>query len=149
LAENELKVHIISTKDLRVEKEVKLEIPGFYKKMPVDFYTFKKYDKPSENYQKDIEYWQTAYSRIQKVIIEDNFLILQMRTVSDQLKKFALLFYNAENFKLEKIIFSNDLLLGARDGKYYFYANGDPGRDEEAEDFIIHIYSFGDKNEKK
>ena len=72
-----------------------------------------------------------------------------MRTCEAKLKKFALLFYNAENFKLERTIFTNDLLLGAKDGKYYFYANGDPGRDEEAEEFIIHIYSFGDKNEKK
>jgi hypothetical protein len=52
------------------------------------------------------------------------------------------LFYNTKTFKLERTILINDRLLGIRDGKYYFYANGDPKYDEEADECIIKIYSF-------
>ncbi|MFC2156109.1 hypothetical protein ACFLRB_06445 [Acidobacteriota bacterium] len=149
LPENELTVHLISLKELQVEKVVKLEIPEFYKKMPADFYAWKMYNKPNESLRKDFETWKTSYSRINKVVTADDYLVLQMRTCSDKLKKFALLFYNANTFKLEKTIFINDLLINTRDSKYYFFANGDPGRDEEAEDVKIHICSFRGKAKKK
>jgi len=150
LSENELKVHLIPIKDLEVKRVVDLQIPSFYRKMPPDFYMLNDshVDAP-DVFVRDLEKWQTEYSRIHKVLVEGDYLVLQMRTCDPKLKKFALLFYNADTFKLEKTILTNDYLLGARNGRYYFFANGDPGRDEEAEDLIIHIYSFGIKNEKK
>ncbi|MCK4766736.1 MAG: hypothetical protein KAW12_31385 [Candidatus Aminicenantes bacterium] len=142
IPENELKVILISVKELEVKKEIKLEAPQFYKKMPVDFYTWKEYLKlPKNSFEIDLQKWKSAYCRINKVIIEDNYLVLQVRTRSEQLKKFALLFYNPETFKLEKTIYTDDLLLGSRNGKYYFFAGGDPAFDE-VDDFTIHIYSF-------
>ena len=141
LSENELKVHVVSLKELKVEKEVVLEIPKFYKKMPDGFYGWKKYEGSDKGFTRDIEYWKTSYSRINKVIIEGDFLVLQIRTCSENLKKFALLFYNAANFKLEKTIYTDDLLLCSRKGKYYFFAGGDPGLDDEADEFKINIYS--------
>jgi len=150
IAENELKVHLIPIKDLEVKRVVDLQVPSFYRKMPPDFYILNNshVDAP-DVFVRDWEKWQTEYSRIHKVLVEGDYLVLQMRTCDPKLKKFALLFYNADTFKLEKTVFTNDYLLGARAGRYYFFANGDPGRDEEAEDLIIHIYSFGIKNEKK
>ena len=149
LVENEMKVHVVGLKDLSIKKEVNLETPGFYKKKPDEFYSPKGKTGAGKNYLSVLEHWKTSYSRINKVIVEDSFLLLQVRTCSEKLKRFALLFYNAGNFKLEKTIYTDDLLLGVKEGKYYFFAGGDPGRDEEAEDFIINVYSFGEKSEKK
>jgi hypothetical protein len=143
LKENELKVSLISSKTLDVVKEINLEVPSFYKKMPDNFYTFKKYPQVKD-YLVDLENWATGYSRISKVLVEGNYLVLQIKTCSDKLKNYALLFYNADTFKLEKTIFMDDYLLGARNGKYYFFANGDPGLDENTDECIINIYSFKD-----
>ena len=41
---NELKLIMISPETLEVQKEIPLEIPGFYKKMSDDVYVFKKYN---------------------------------------------------------------------------------------------------------
>jgi len=143
MAEDELKVHEISPEKLEVTKEIALKIPDYYKKMPEDFYVYKKeYFNPSSSMDKDIEYWRTSYSGIVDVIIEDGYLVIQTRTGDAKLKKFALLFYDLETFELKHTVFIDDMLLGSRAGKYYFYANGNPGIDEEADKCIINIYTF-------
>ncbi|MGE5344107.1 MAG: hypothetical protein ACM3SY_21790 [Candidatus Omnitrophota bacterium] len=142
LIENELKVTLISSKTLEIVKEVPLEIPAFYKKMPEDFYTFKKYAQSGNEFHLDLETWSMGYSKITNCCTTDKHLVLQIRTCNDKLKKFALLFYNAETFKLENTVFIDDFFLGYKDGKYYFFANGDPGRDDNTDDCIINIYAF-------
>jgi hypothetical protein len=148
MAENELKLIIIDPETLEVKKEIPLETPSFYKKMPDDFYAFKKYHEP-DDYRKDVEYWKSSYSRITKFINEGDYFVISLRTCSNQLKKFALLFYNGHNFKLEKTIFIDDFLLDARQGKYYFFANGNPGQDEDTDKCLINIYAFKEKNDEK
>ncbi|UCH97251.1 MAG: hypothetical protein JSV88_10480 [Candidatus Aminicenantes bacterium] len=144
LFENELKVYEIPLEKLEVTKEVKLEIPSFYKKMPEDFYMFKRYTN-TKDFVKDIQYWMTSYSRIINVLIEDGLLVLQLRTCKEELKKFALLFYDADSLELKKTFFIDDFLLGARKGIYYFYANGRPGLDDDIDECIINLYSFTGK----
>ncbi len=143
LPANKLKVTIVSAKKLEIIKEVDLEIPGFYKKMPEDFYIFKRYDNPKDNFRLDIETWATGYSSITEAAVDGNYLVVQVRTCSEKEKKFALLFYNAENnFKLEKTVFTDDFLLDIKDGKYYCFANGNPGRDDDTDNCIINIYAW-------
>jgi hypothetical protein len=149
MTENNFKIYIISVKDLETVKVVDLRKPEFYKEMPKDYYVWKTYDNPNDNFIKDVEKWKTTYSRIHKVIVEEEFLIIQIRTCTKNLTKFALLFYDTRNFELKRTILTEDLLLGARKGRYYFHANGDPTRDEEAENFIINIYKFVKQNEKE
>ena len=140
LVENELKVRSIDIGDLEIKKEVDLEKPGFYKPMPDNFYIRTETGLSDVNIRlKNLEFWRTSYSRIHKVLVEGDYLVLQMRTCDPKLKKFALLFYHAGTFKLEKTILTNDYLIGVRAGRYYFFANGDPGLDEGAEDFVIHV----------
>jgi len=149
LPENELKVTVISAKELAVKKEVKLEIPHFYKKMPDDFYAWE--DKNNEFKKKTkltIEKWKAEYSRISKVLLEGDKLIVQIRTCNDKLKTYALLFYNANSFKLEKTFFFDDFLMGVNGGKYYFYSDGDPEDDDDTDQCIISIYDFATKKEK-
>ncbi len=148
LAENELKVTLISAKTLEPVKEVNLEIPSFYKKMPDDFYSWNKEKQQNENFNLVLENYAMGYSGINNSLVEGKYLVVQMRTCNPKLKKFALLFYNADSFKLEETIFIDDFLLGAKDGKYYFFANGDPSRDENTYECIINIYSFGKKSSK-
>jgi hypothetical protein len=148
LAENELRAYEISTKQLKVLKEWNLEVPKFYKKMPEDFYTKKQYKKQigeSRTFSRNIHHWKTSYSRITKIAVEGGYLVIQIRTCSDKLKKFALLFYDINTLKLEKTFIIDDFFIGARDGKYYFYANGNPGMDEDIDECIINIYAFDRK----
>ena len=72
-------------------------------------------------------------------------MVLQVRTCSKELKKFAMLFYNVDTLKLEKTVFTDGFFIGARDGKYYFYHNGNPGRDEGVDECIIDVYAFEGK----
>lgn len=145
LPENELKVTVIDPKELKVLKEISLEIPACYKPMPPGLYTFKKRDG-GENRELDLYEWKSSYSRIMKVQCDGDYLVLQFRVFDKESKKFALLFYNADTFKLEKTLFIDDCFMGARDGKYYFYAGGDPGIDEEdADKCIINVYGLKGK----
>jgi hypothetical protein len=148
MAENELKLIMISPETLEVQKEIPLEIPDFYKKMPDDVYVFKRYNT-SDGFRKDVEYWKTSYSRITKFINEGDYFVISIRTCSDRLKKFAVLFYNVNNFKLEKTVFIDDFLLGERQGKFYFFANGNPSLDDDTDRCLINIYSFKDKADEK
>ena len=146
--ENELKATVISIKDLEVLNTKDLEAPGFYKPMPPDFYSNKRYSNPVREMIADIEHWKTSYTRIVKVLVEGNYLVLQLRTCDNKLKKFCLLFYNVDNLKLEKTIFIDDFLMGSKDGKYYFYANGKPSLDDDTGNCIINIYTFKKGNGK-
>jgi hypothetical protein len=145
MAENELKVYVVSTKTLEITKEVQLETPPFYKKMPEDFYAWKEYKDIARELMIDVETWDMGYSSIQEIVVDGNYLVVQIRTPVDKMKKFALLFYNAETFKLERTVFLDDYLLDVKDGKYYCYANGNPGRDDNTDECIINIYSFEEK----
>ena len=143
-SEYELKAYEISTDKLELVKEWNLETPGFYKKMPDDYYmsTKKNY---AESFMRYLSEWKTTYSRIIEVAVEDGYLVLQIRTCDEKQKKYAMLFYNVDTLKLEKTIFTDDFFFGARDGKYYFYANGNPGRDEGVDECIINIFAFEEK----
>jgi hypothetical protein len=145
MAENELKVYIICHDNLKVLREVNLDKPGFYKKMPDDYYAFKRYENDQRGWDRDHQKWKTTYSRIMRVKREGNFLVIQIRAFGEKQKKFAVLFYNADTLKLEKTFATDDLFLGTLNGKYYFYAHGDPGFDEGTDDCIINIYAFKEK----
>jgi hypothetical protein len=143
LPANELKVTVISTNTLEITEEKKIEHPSFYKKMPEGFYIFKNSRGDLSGLKKDLETWATGYSAVTKMFIDGDYLVLQIRTCSERLKKFAFLFYNVEkNFKLENTVYIDDFLLGAKSGKYYCFANGNPGLDDGTDDVIINIYEF-------
>jgi hypothetical protein len=144
VSENEPQVTIISPQTLSVKREVRLAMPAFYKPMPADNYRSNA-QLPIIELQKNFETWKTNYSRICRIAIDGDLLVLQIRTCAKGLKRFALLFYNAATFKLEDMVFTDDLLLGVKDGKYYLFANGDPVFDEDAADYIINIYRFMNK----
>jgi hypothetical protein len=126
---------------LEFVKEWNLEIHAFYKKMPENYFMMPK-PGDSRSFMGVIEDWKTTYSRITEAAIEDSYLVLQIRTCNKKQKKFAMLFYNVDTLKLEKTIFTDDFFIGARDGRYYFYANGNPSRDEGTDECIINIYAF-------
>ncbi|MCX6581630.1 MAG: hypothetical protein NT166_15755, partial [Candidatus Aminicenantes bacterium] len=144
LAEDKLKVFEVSVDQLKLLKEWPLETPSFYKKMPADFYDLGKMGEDSQTFGRNIFKWRTGYSRITKAVVEGGYLVLQLRACSDKLKKYALLFYNADTMKLEHTFYIDDYFLAARDGKYYCYANGNPGEDEGTENCTINIYALTD-----
>ncbi len=144
MAENELILHVISTTSLEEIKVIPLEIPSFYKKMPPNFYAPAK-KGGSTMTQIDLENWDMGYSSIQEVAVDGKYVVVSIRTANTKMKKFALLFYNADTYKLENTIFSDDYLLDIKDGKYYCFANGNPSLDDNTDDCIINIYSFRKK----
>jgi len=144
LPENELKVTVIDPVELKVTKEVSLESPEYYKPMPPDFYLIDTPEK-QKDFLKQLEYWRYSYSRLSAAAVDSGYLIVQFRVFGEKMKKFALLFYNLGNFKLEKTVLTNDCFMTAGNGKYYFYADGDPGYDEEAGKTVIKVFSLEDK----
>jgi len=142
LGENALEIIVIDLDDLKIIKKIELTKPEFYKKMPDDFYKFKSHYTPDQ-FMSDTEKWKTSYSIITKAIIEGENLVLQIRTCDKELKKFALLFYDLDSYKLNQTLFTDDLLLGSKNGIYYFYSDGDPGLDLEAINTTIKLYSLG------
>ena len=153
IPENVPVLKIISPESLEVMREVKLKMPEFYKIIPKDNY------KPSKKHQmmkpremvKTWVKWRTNYSRIERTAIDGNHLVLQIRTCAKDLKRYALLLYNLETFKLDRTAMTDDLLLAVKDGKYYLFENGHPGYDDDAGDFVINIHQFKEtgKIEKK
>jgi len=84
---NEPELIEIDPNKLTIKETYKLDVPQFYKKMPHDFYAMKRYDFDSNDYIKDLEFWETNYSSISNMVVDGNFLILQMRTSSKELKR--------------------------------------------------------------
>jgi hypothetical protein len=146
LKEDELKVYVITTNKLELSKEVSLKAPAFYKKIPPHFYVQDRKDKKKNKQRKNIfqfaEEFALNYSRITGVGIDGKYLAVQVRTCDENLKKFAVLLYDTENFKLMHTLQTDDFLLAVKDGKYYCFANGNPGRDDGTDDFIINIYKL-------
>lgn len=143
IAEDEPVVHVISQNTLTLMKKVKLEMPDFYVQMPNDFYS-KEIKKNSEQFTvreflSAVQGWKHSYSRITNAMIEDEKFVIQIRTCSEKLPRFALLFYNLQTFLLEETVFTNDFLLTSKSGKYYLFENGNPGIDDEAGDFVVNI----------
>jgi len=142
IPENEPTVTLISPKSMEVVKQVPLTVPSFYKKMPTDFWTNKLLYKPGDNahFDKMRELFLTGYSMIYNLYYDQNRLIIQMRTCDKKLKRYAILLYNADTFKLEHTLYTDDYLVGVKDGKFYCFANGNPGWDGDIDDVVFNIY---------
>jgi len=141
IPENEPIVTLISPKSMEVVKEVPLQIPSFYKKMPEDFWSYKLMNTGDSGYLRKMrETFYTGYSRINNLYFDQNRLILQMRTCDKKLKRYAILLYNADTFKLEHTLYTDDYLVGVKDGKFYCFANGNPGWDGDIDDVVFNIY---------
>ena len=110
---------------------------------------FKKYKTGILEFKKDIEKWYTQYSRINRVEVVGDKLVLQVRTCDEKLKKFALLVYRTDTFKHLDTILVDDLLVASRGEKLYFWQGGDPGLDENTEQAFIKIYKFKDACDSK
>ncbi len=138
---NSLNVKIISSKRMVVEKEQQLQLPAYYKPMGEDCYIIPGKGHLSKNKFRDlITEWALSYSSMTKMLVHGKHLVIQIRTCNQKMKRFALLFYNAVTFKKEGELFSDDLLLAARDNRFYFYKNGDPYIDEDADTFDIQVF---------
>lgn len=137
ILESEPTLYIIDTKEDKVRREVHLETPVGFKPIrdyiPVNKYTI-------STLQKKYEEWVLSYSRIESLIITDNYLILQARTCINSGPKYFVMLYDVETFALKETYLTDHLLLAENDGHYYFLANGDPGLDENAYSVDIRIY---------
>lgn len=132
-------IYIVDCKTDKLERKITLKVPAFYK-------PFKKLMPPpkriisSQTLQKIYEDWIFSYSRIENMLLDEKNLILQIRTASSKLPTYAVLFYDNRTFKLKNIYFANHRLLGEKNGKFYFFENGDPGLDDLADTVAIRIY---------
>lgn len=142
IREDQLLLTTLDAQTMNVLKTTNLEIPRAYQEMPEEFYTIEKVRAAGLKLIQVINTWNMSYSSITKMLLHDNDLIIQIRTPAKGPKKFALLFYNKDSLKLEKNIPIDDLLLGAKDGKYYFYADGNPTLDDDTDACTIRIYQW-------
>ncbi len=130
-------VYWLNCGENNVKGKVSLKMPDFYVPMH-------KLPEPPKGVisrrklQEIYETWEASYSRIEEIAIDGDYLILQIRTLKKP--KFALLFYKLKDFSLKKFYFGMDRFLGTRNGLFYFFANGNPGFDDEADELKIKIY---------
>jgi len=147
LSEDAPTIYLISKQSLEVVKKVELPVPKFYKKIPDDFY---RWELGNTRIQLEHQIWKTGYSRITNAIMVKDSLVIQMRTCQPGKDKFALVFYDLNNFQILKTIYTKDFFLTEKNEKYYFFKDGNPSLDDEAGKLAINIYAFpGIKNEKK
>jgi hypothetical protein len=140
IKENEMNVYKIDKKEFKYVDKIKLKKPTIYKEMPEGFYSFDVRMSHTANKTKLMfEKWKTGYSAITKAVKHGSELIIQIRTVNNRKGKFALLSYDIYSLKFKNIFFTNDLLLATDNERLYFYKNGNPKFDEEADKFCIDI----------
>lgn len=141
---SEPELRIYDTNEDILYKIVNLEMPNFYKPIK-DYMKFGKY-KGLKGFIEYYESWRLSYSRIENLLVTAKNLIINIRTASDKLPKFAVLFYDPIEFSLDDICFSEHLLLAAKQNKFYFLENGDPGLDVEANKLNILVYEYEKNN---
>ncbi len=130
----ELKVNEIDPVKDEVIREIDLEKPAFFKK-PVNLWRYIAGQFSPRKFQE----WRLSYHRVTALEVAGEKLVLQVRTCSEESERFALLFYRLSDYQLEEVVMGNDLLLGYRDGFYYFLEGGDPG-DDDVEELKILLY---------
>lgn len=138
LEEDRLRVTVIQPESLRIEKAVDLAAPEEYRPMPKDFYVFKRYDDPYAGIGRDMDTWRTGYSRVVCAAFDRGTLVLQIR-VFEKAARFMVLFFREGSFQPAGRVLTNDRLLGVRAGRFYFYANGDPRYEEEADQCRVKV----------
>jgi len=135
ILDTELKLNIIDPVKDVIIREVKLEPPSFYKEVE-DLWKY----IPGRFSPTKFHEWRLSYNRIVNVLSVDNSLILQVRSRQKEKPKFALLFYDLADYRLQKTLYTEHLLLSEKNGNLYFLENGDPGKDDDAENLNILLY---------
>ena len=139
LTEDQLRVTVISRERLGVKEVVDLKAPEGYRPMPKDYYVFKRYDDPAAGMMRDMDTWKTGYSRMVWAGFDRGRLVLQIRMPNSRKANFMVFFYDGETFRAGDRILTDDRLLGVRDGRFYFYANGDPRYEDAADQCRIKV----------
>jgi hypothetical protein len=144
--ETNLNVYVIDRKKYIIKKRLNLPVPECYKKIPKRFYAFRRKRGERKSMQLLYEEWKTNYSIITNFKVMSDYFIIQIRNFGKKSdKKFALLFYDKKTLKLKQIIHTNDFLLNIKKGRLYFYKNGIPPFDDEADSLSINIYKFEER----
>lgn len=141
MVEDELKLYQLPHSNFDRGSARPLPQPREYIPIPPDFYRFKQTKDGGKDLFMDLNRWKTSYSAITYFSVEGDRLIVQIRTPS-QAQKFMLLLYDLKTHTLKSSYPVNDLFLGIKDGILYFYRNGDPNLDEDADTFVINLYTL-------
>lgn len=145
LVEDRMRVTVIDPDSLEVMETADLDPPEAYLSMPKEFYVFKRYDDPYSGIERDMDTWRTGYSRIVSAAYDQGVLILQIR-VFEPSAHYMVLFYNSHTFQPAGRVLTNDRLLGVREGRFYFYAGGDPRYEDEADRSRIKVCTLENKS---
>jgi len=139
MRETELEVTVLDTIKVEVERVVALERPKFYKALPDDFYFTES--KKSLTIEQMVN-WQKGYSAVMNVAVSGKNLVVQVRTATPKLKRFAVLFYDLATFALKDTQFTDDLMLASQGDRFYFFKDGMPGFDDDAGPFKVEIREY-------
>jgi len=138
IIETEPKIYVVDPDRLEITKIHELKMPDNY--VPIGEETFvRNRNRPVPQLYEE---WELSYSRIENILINKDYCLLQFRNPSKNRNKFTLLLLNSKDFSLKNIFYVDDALLAEKDGLYYFLANGDPGLDEYADCLIIKAFSL-------
>jgi hypothetical protein len=138
LIQDKLEVFIIDAAKAALQRTVTLERPSFYKELPEDAY-FRNKSKLT-GFEERLVSWRLSYSAITNTILTEHSLVVQLRTMTPRMKRFALLFYDRDDFTLKEIHETDDLLVVNYGPRLYFIRGGMPGIDDDAGEFTVDIY---------
>ena len=142
LRDEALVVYVIDAAKPALTQTVELQRPRFYKEIPDETYVDKK-RRGLSGFEERLVNWRLSYSSIVNVAVTDQTLVLQLRTLNPRMKRFALLFYDLDDFELKTTYEIDDLLITNDGDRFYFFRGGVPGIDDDAGEFIVDIYQIG------
>jgi len=136
MTENDLVIHVISPKDLKVLKSQRLKPPPYYKPIPEDAYRTRL---ANNAFEATLSEWRTSYSSVTNFGVANGHLMVQLRTASPTRLRFGLLIYDLETLDLKDTLFTNDQMVAQSGDRFYFLKNGMPFDDDDAGPFHIEI----------
>lgn len=133
-------------------KKVTLSWPSFYKPMPKEFYIYKKYAEGGlgdRQFVGDLRSWSTGYSSITgAAVVLERYLLVQVRTCEPGQKRFAFLLYDMfKKYSLDRVFFTNDIMLAERNDVLYCAKDGQPQLDVECDKLTLSIYRLSSTSE--
>jgi len=144
MTEQSLELRVIDPLTATVTDRLRLERPPFYVPIAEDAYRLNEDNgrklRGPEIMMKLPE-WRKSYSAVENIEITKDYMVVQLRTARDHLKRFALCYYTrGGGYVLRGLTYTDDFLVGSSGGRLYLMEGGHPGiDDDEPNQTIIHI----------
>lgn len=141
MQEGSLRVNLFASADGALVKQANLPVPPGYRPFPEHSYRG-LVDQPVQALLKGMQEIHESHSPIAALVVAQGRILVQIHVPLPSEKRYQLLIYRQADLKLQGVYPMDDLLLGARDGRYFFHRGGYPGENEVSERCVIDVYTL-------